>query len=139
MKQVFADAAYWIALLNPKDQLHQRTKSVSSMLGATRTVTSEMVLAEVLNAFAERGNHLRRAVVSLVDQLQKNPNIDIVPQTSIQFNDALKLYRERQDKEWSLTDCTSILISKEKGIQEALAYDKHFAQAGITPLLREDH
>lgn len=138
MKSVFADAGYWIALLNPQDQLHVKAKMVSSMLGPARIVTSEMVLTEVLNSLAGRGAILRQTGVTLVKRLQEEPNTDIVPQTNIQFREALRLYHERHDKDWSLTDCASILLIQEKGIIEALAYDKHFAQAGVTPLLREE-
>jgi predicted nucleic acid-binding protein len=55
MRRVFADAGYWIALLNPKDGLHAKARQVSIALGQVRIVTSEMVLAEVLNAFASKG------------------------------------------------------------------------------------
>ena len=55
MQSVFADAGYWIALLNPRDNLHAKAREVSISLGEFRIVTSEMVLTEVLNAFASRG------------------------------------------------------------------------------------
>lgn len=139
MRSVFADAGYWVALLNPKDNLHNKSKTVSSTLGQVRIVTGEMVLAEVLNSFADKGAILRNAACKLVERLRNDPNSDIVPQTNIQFMAALLFYKERQDKDWSLTDCASILIMQEKGITEALAYDKHFAQAGFRPLLRDDH
>jgi predicted nucleic acid-binding protein len=61
-----------------------------------------------------------------------------VPQTSIQFKNALRFYKQRQDKSWGLTDCASILIMQAEGINEALAYDVNFKQAGFTALLRDD-
>jgi len=136
MRNVFADSGYWIALLNPKDDLHNRAKEVSSSLGAVRIFTSEMVLSEVLNSFADKGPTLRRIAVTLVENLHNDPNTEIIPQTSLQFNEALRLYQNRQDKDWSLTDCASILIIRERGMTETLAYDNHFSQAGLIPLLR---
>jgi predicted nucleic acid-binding protein len=137
MKSVFADADYWIALLNPRDQLHTKAKSLSPKLGGVRIITSEMVFVEVLAGLASKGPALRETAVKLVDQLRNNANLDIVPQTSIQFHNALKLYRDRQDKDWSLTDCASVLIMQERGINEALSYDKHFGQAGFIPLMKD--
>ena len=137
MKRVFADADYWIALLNPHDQLHTKAKSLSPRLHGVRIITSEMVFVEVLASLGRKGPVLRETAVKLVDQLRNNANLDIVPQTSIQFHNALKLYKDRQDKDWSLTDCASILIMQEQGINEALSYDKHFGQAGFTPLMRD--
>ena len=137
MKNAFADADYWIALLNPLDRLHGKACSISPRLRGVRIITSEMVLVEVLAGLASKGHVLRQAAVKLVEQLRSNANVNIVPQTSIQFQEALKLYKDRQDKDWSLTDCASILVMQEEGISEALSYDKHFGQAGFTLLLRE--
>ena len=137
MKNIFADADYWIALLNPRDQLHPKAKSLSPKLGGARIITSEMVLVEVLAGLASKGPALREAAVKLVDQLRNNANLDIVPQTSIQFHNAPRLYRDRQDKDWSLTDCASVLIMQDRRINEALSYDKHFGQAGFVGLMKD--
>ena len=48
MKTVFADTGYWLALLNPRDQLHGTVRSVSASLGQVRIITSEMVMDELL-------------------------------------------------------------------------------------------
>jgi len=137
MKRVFADAGYWIALLNPKDSLHARAREISAKLGRARTVTSEMVLTEVLNAFASKGESLREAASALVDQVRSSANAEVVPMTSSGFRDAMQRYRGRTDKTWGLTDCTSFLIMEQKGITEALSADRDFQQAGFSALLIE--
>jgi predicted nucleic acid-binding protein len=96
-----------------------------------------MVLTEVLN-FYSKGTTLREAAASSAQSLRSDPNVTIVPQTSLQFQNALELYKERSDKEWSLTDCASILIMKEMGITAVLTHDTHFRQAGFTPVLRDE-
>jgi predicted nucleic acid-binding protein len=137
MKRVFADAGYWIALLNPKDSLHAKAREISAGLGRARTVTSEMVLAEVLNAFASKGESLREAACALVEQIRSSANAEVVPMTSSAFREAMQRYRGRADKTWGLTDCTSFLIMEQKGITEALSADRDFQQAGFTALLIE--
>lgn len=136
MKFVFADAGYWVALLNPGDNLHQKAIDLEQSLQPVHMITSEMVLTEVLNDFSKRGEYLRELVTQFVRSLRSHPNITIVPQTTEQFEKALILYAQRQDKQWSHTDCVSFNIMQENGISEALAYDKHFAQAGFTALMR---
>jgi predicted nucleic acid-binding protein len=136
MKTLFVDAVYWIALLNPRDALHQRAVSVSRSMDQVQLVTTEMVLTELLNAFAERGSSFRRAATQLVQRLKQDANTRIVTQTSAQFEDALALYRSRHDKEWSHTDCASFRVMEQEGIAEALTYDRHFEQAGFKALLR---
>jgi predicted nucleic acid-binding protein len=133
---VFADTAYWIALINPRDQLHRRARKASSALAGGRIVTSEWVLTELLNCFAETGLDMRAAASNAVASLRSSTAVCIVPQTSSGFSDAFRHYRERTDKGWSLTDCSSFLVMRQYGIDAALTYDKHFEQAGFKALLR---
>ena len=53
------------------------------------------------------------------------------------MNKAIRLYRERHDKEWGLTDCISFVLMAEHGLQEALTSDHHFEQAGFKILLKK--
>ncbi|GAX36475.1 type II toxin-antitoxin system VapC family toxin [Nodularia sp. NIES-3585] len=136
MQFVFADTGYWVALLNPHDDLHKKAVQLSKAVQPAHIVTSEMVLTEVLNDFSDRGDYFRQAAVKLIEQLYEHPNTTIIPQTSNQFQAALKLYEQRPDKAWSQTDCVSFKIMEEQIIYDALAYDKHFQQAGYTALMR---
>lgn len=137
MRAVFADTGYWVALLNPRDELHYKATELSKSLNPVHIVTSEMVLTEVLNDFSKRGNYLRKVATELIDRINENPNITLISQTSDQFQQGLELYKNRLDKNWSLTDCVSFKIMEQMGIYEALAYDKHFEQAGFKALLRD--
>lgn len=134
MKTVFADTGYWAALLNPKDQLHQKAGQVSATLGRVRILTTEMVLDELLAALSKVP--LRPSVIRGVDAIRSNPNVEVVPQTSLQFVAAFDSYRSVTDKEWSLTDCASFVLMRERGLTEALAHDHHFEQVGFVALLR---
>ena len=87
MKKVFADADYLIALLNPREQLHQAASNVLRALGQAHCVTTEMVLAEVLAFYANKGPSLRNAAVMVALRLRDNPNATVVPQTSVQFDE----------------------------------------------------
>lgn len=134
MRTVFADAGYWIALLNPRDELHKRAETVARQLTPFHLVTTEMVLTEVLNFATNRG--ARKLAADRVKQWISDPRVDAVPQTSDQFNAALDRFSSRLDKEWSLTDCASFLLMEDMNIREALAHDHNFEQAGFIALLR---
>lgn len=137
MKEVFADAGYLIARLNPKDDKHESALRAARNLGAHKMVTTEMVLAEVFAYMSEAGAHARSKAVEMLEDLKNDPNAEIVPQTHKQFEAAANMYSERLDKGWSLTDCASFLLMKERGIAEALAHDHHFEQAEFIPLMRD--
>ncbi len=136
MTVVFADSGYWIALLHAGDHLHQRARALAARLGSVTIVTTHMVLAEVLDHFASWGGRRRARAVQLVRDLENNPTVEIVPQSDAQFRAAVERYAARPDQRWSLTDCASFLLMEERGIGEALAYDRDFEQAGFAALLR---
>ncbi len=46
-----------------------------------------------------------------------------------------QLYRDRLDKDWSLTDCVSFVVMRHRAITEALTADRHFEQAGFIRLI----
>jgi predicted nucleic acid-binding protein len=93
-----------------------------------------MVLGELLNSFSD--SPFRRTVAGMVLKLRNDRNLRIVPQTSEQFESALRRYKQSADKSWSLTDCASFQVMEAEQMQSALTHDQHFAQAGYETLLR---
>ena len=136
MDDVFADACYWIAKLNERDSLHEIAVLLSDTLGSRRIVTTELVLGEVLHFFAELGPVNRRGAVTLVRELQDNPDAEVIELSDIRFWDAVEFYNARPDQEWGFVDCASFQIMSERNIQEALTNDHHFTQAGFTILMQ---
>lgn len=58
----------------------------------------------------------------------------MLPRTRADFAAALDLYEARLDKEYSLTDCRSLLAMRDLGLTEVLTNDHHFTQAGFAIL-----
>ena len=136
MSDVFADTGYWVAILDSRDRLHERARTITEALGTRRLVTTHMVLAEVLNLMRSPHDEGRERAWQLAQRLEDDPIVEIVPQTGAQFRAAVERYAARPDQRWSLTDCASFLLMEERGIGEALAYDRDFEQAGFAALLR---
>jgi len=136
MYAVFADTCYWIALLNPKDQVHDAAVNVSRSLGEFSIVTTEEVLTEFLNYFGGRGTFLRNAAAKLVERMQADQSISIVRQSHENFVAGYRLYLNRPDKGYSLTDCISMEIMREKQLRDVLTNDEHFAQEGFNCLIQ---
>ena len=133
MREVFADTFYFLALNNPADAAHQRALVYSSNT-STVMITTAWVLAEVGNALS--GSQDRRRFVELLRLLETTPTTQVVPANQEDFDQGMKLYRERTDKEWSVTDCISFVVMNERKIAKALTGDRHFEQAGFRALLR---
>ena len=59
------------------------------------------------------------------------PRIEVAPFQPEPIDSAVQLYRARPDKDWSLTDCLSFVITERRPLTEALTTDGHFEQAGL--------
>ena len=136
MRKIFLDTAYLQALVDTRDSLHQSSVAITDELDIFLSVTSEMVLTELLNALSGRGGYLRDAALDIVDKLHQDSSVEIIPQTSQLFTEALLLYRQRRDKSYSLTDCASMLIMRQQNLSDVLTFDRHFQQEGFNALLR---
>lgn len=136
-ENVFADTAAFVALLVRRDEFHQSAKLIMVELSEkdTKLFVTEMVLFEIANALS--AFEIRARAVVLIDELRRLPNVEIVWSSVELFDTAWSLYRERPDKEWSLTDCASFVVMKERGIKLAFTSDKHFEQAGFVKLLEK--
>lgn len=134
MKPVFTDTSYYLALVNRTDPRHPRAVDLAENL-LSRVVVTEYVLVELGSALS-RGSD-RQVYLELLEDLQDGDSITIVPASESLFRQGVALFGDRTDKEWSLVDCISIIVMKQRRLQEALTTDRHFVQAGFRALLRE--
>jgi len=136
--KVFLDTSYAIALSSPHDHYHPRAEVLAESLKQqeTQIVTTRAVLIEIGNALARR--RYRSAAVELLNSLDGDPVVEIVPLSESLCTMAFQLYRDRPDKEWGLTDCVSFVVMQEQGLGDALTADEHFRQAGFRALLLEE-
>jgi uncharacterized protein len=132
VKVVFADTAYYLALLNARDELHERAAAVTPGFN-DRLLTTTWVLTEVADALSRPA--FRSTVVEFIDALRADPQVTIVPASQELFDRGFDLFARRPDKEWSLTDCVSCVVMQEHGLTEALTSDRHFEQMGFRSLL----
>jgi predicted nucleic acid-binding protein len=134
MSNVYADAFFFLALLNKRDQWHQQAVEI---IGATAgpIVTSQWVLAEVADAFSKPPD--RPLFAKLLELIAADERIQVIGASNPQFQRGVELYLRRPDKSWSLTDCISFVIMKQRNIHEALTGDQHFEQAGFILLLSQ--
>jgi predicted nucleic acid-binding protein len=132
MKPVFADTSYYVALLGPRDRWHPRAVELSNnLLG--RVVVTEYVLVEVAGMLC-RGED-REAYLTLLRDLDSDTLTQIVPASKALFRQGVALFASRADKEWSLVDCISFVVMKQRRLTDALTADRHFQQAGFKALL----
>lgn len=135
-KVVFLDTAYAIALSAPSDQYHDLAVELSEQLesNGVALVTTRAVVIEIGNALSKL--RYRKSAIELLESLEADPSVEIVPATEELYQRAYELYRHRLDKEWGLTDCVSFIVMQDRGLVEALTTDDHFEQAGFRALMQ---
>lgn len=132
MKPVFADTSYYVALLGPRDVWHERARNLSrDLLG--RIFVTEYVLVETASMMCRGADRI--AYATLIDDLQSDPLTQIIPASKALFRAGFQLFASRADKEWSLVDCISFIVMKQRRVTDALTTDHHFKQAGYNPML----
>lgn len=132
-RQILVDTVFVIALINERDQYHQQALDLAELVDALPLIVTDVVLIEIGNALAR--SHKREAV-NVLEQFLTADEVEVVRLTPSLFEQAFSLYKTYQDKQWSLVDCVSFIVMRERGISEALTADQHFVQAGFQALLQ---
>jgi len=116
--KVFGDTGHFIALLSTGDRWHARAVAINRQSPGP-LVTTEWVLTEVTRATSSPSAATHRFIYKRSVPARHG------------------LFSTRPDKEWSLTDCISLVVMNERGITDALTNDHHFEQAGFQILLKD--
>lgn len=128
-ERLFVDTGYVIALINQTDQHHLQALQLADLYKRSPLITTEAVLLEIGNALSRIA---RREAVEIIHYFQSAPEMTVAPLTPQLLTDAVNLYANHQDKTWGLIDCISFIVMQNQGISTALAFDRHFVQAGFT-------
>ena len=136
-KSYFVDTGFLIALAAPRDQFHgkalriaQGIRSESAVLITTRAVLFEL-------GAALSGLRFRAGAAKMLSAMETDPAFEITAVDDASYLEAVALFEQHDDKEWSLTDCLSFVVMRARGLTDALSADHHFEQAGFTAMLRD--
>jgi predicted nucleic acid-binding protein len=129
---IFVDTSAWYALSSVRDANHVTANRYLSSL-RERLVTTDYVIDETLTLFRSRGEKLhsfafgRKVIDSAFAGIMTIDERD--------FRRTWALFQQYDDKDWSFTDCTSLVVMQRLGIQRAFAFDDHFRQFGTVTVL----
>lgn len=134
MQTYFIDTWLWIALVDEtRSEFAIAEKITDEIFAGTQALyTSEMVFTEFLAWCSGRGTQLREIAVEMIEGIRAEPRVIVVAQTHLQFQRSFERYKQFKDKEWSLTDCASMIAMADHNATCAITNDKHFTQAMFT-------
>lgn len=133
MNRVFVDTSFVVALVNERDQHHERAAELADMFDGSPLVTTDAVLVEIGNALAR---NFKQQAIEIIEDFLSSDEVELVRSDAGLFERAFELYRTHRDKTWGMVDCMSFVVMRERKIEDALTNDKDFRQAGFNPLMR---
>jgi predicted nucleic acid-binding protein len=137
MSDVFVDTAGWAELADKTQPFHKVATNLyrQAKQQDRKLVTTNYVLAETVELLTSPLRLPRTRIIGYIQSLRQSPYIEIVHIDEELDEQAWQLLAARQDKMWSLVDCSSFVVMQVLGITEALITDHHFEQAGLVRLL----
>ena len=131
----FLDTGYLIARFSGKDAFHSQALllQAQAVRERRRLLTTDAVVFEVGAAFSRVA--MRSVGAAIMRALLNDPNIEVVSVSKAHRDDSIALFSQHADKDWSLCDCLSFIVMRERGLNSALSADHHFAQAEFVALL----
>jgi predicted nucleic acid-binding protein len=131
MTAVFLDTGCALALELGNDANHRAAQDhwrhVSGNL--PKLITTTYVFDEIVTFFNSRRRHDK--AVEVGGMLLTSPSVEMVPVDDALFRDGWAYFTRHDDKTYSLTDCVSFIVMRQRGLDTAYAFDHHFEQAGF--------
>ena len=122
---IFADTSALIALFNPMDTFHNKAKEWF-VTNRPKLIITDYIIDELLALALSRGN--KEFALTISKRVRALGGIRKI--TEEDFYKAWDIFDTYQDKNWSLTDCTSYVFMGRSAIKRAFAFDPHFDQFG---------
>jgi hypothetical protein len=130
-REVFVDSSAWFPALLRKHPDHPKVSA--ALRGAVndhaRMVTTNLIVAETYVLLLRRDR--RETALGFVRTVGEAPNIIVRSSQELETRALTDWLEPYHDQAFSFTDAVSFAVMAERGIENALALDKHFAVAGF--------
>lgn len=134
MRKVFVDTSAFVALRNRGEREHATARAALTALVAESALlfTSNYVFAETCTALLVRVG--RQEAIEWGRRFRASEAIEQIRVDEPVEEEAWSMLESHADKTWSYVDATSFALMEREGSTEAFAFDRHFAQRGLTLL-----
>lgn len=136
MKGLFVDTAGWMACADAGDPAHASSCAArdAALEQGTLLVTTDYVIDETLTLIRMRLG--LPAAKAWLDQIEASSRLRWEWIGMERAEKARKAFFRFRDKNYSFTDCTSLVVMQELRLKQVLTSDRHFRQMGFQVLPR---
>lgn len=129
--ELFVDTSAWYPLVDTAHPDHEALAGIlrERIAAGAVVVTTNLVLAESHALIMRRIG--REPALTFLDGARAEPNVVVYSDREIEKKARADWLDRFGDQRFSLTDAVSFAVMTERGINEALALDRHFSTAGF--------
>ncbi|MBI3926101.1 MAG: PIN domain-containing protein [Armatimonadetes bacterium] len=134
MNELFVDTGGWLATFNPRDQHHRAAAAFyrEALRRYRRLVTTNLVVGETFALLRRRsGLDVGLRFLQILEDSPRLEKLCSDQELETLSRDWLVGYR---DQDFSFVDAVSFALMKQRGLEEAFAFDVHFEVAGFRRL-----
>jgi len=95
LDRVFIDTSFVVALVNEKDQHHNRAVELADLFDGYPLIISDAVLLEVGNALAR---NFKEQAIEVIEGFLTSEEVEVVSLDAVLFKKAFELYQTHKDK-----------------------------------------
>lgn len=103
MKKTFVDTFYVVALVNKREEFHEKANELVSEFDNQPLLTTDAILLEIGNSLA-RNN--KQKSIEIINQFLSAEEIEIIRLNESLSNKAFELYKSHADKSCGLVDAS---------------------------------
>jgi uncharacterized protein len=140
MNEIFADTSGWANYFVRTESFHQEAKQLMQQWRKdfTPVITTNYVLSELVALFISPLRIPRQQQIQAIETIKAVEWVKILHIDQTLADQAWEFLKMRDDKMWSLADCSSVVVMKQRRISQGFTTDHHFEQAGFVRLLKQD-
>ncbi|AHG88325.1 UPF0129 protein [Gemmatirosa kalamazoonensis] len=132
--ELFVDTSAWYPILDQKNPAHDAVVGpYRALLGQRRRlVTTNLVVVESHALLLRREG--RRTALAALRGIDRSTDVVVHSTRELEVAARRDWLERYADQDLSLTDAVSFAVMRQRGIEEALTLDHHFAIAGFRVL-----
>jgi predicted nucleic acid-binding protein len=136
--ELFVDTSGWANLIDISQPFHLLSAKAyqNARSQKHKIITTSYIITELVALLYSPLRIPRPIVIAFIQSLKTSPYVEVIHISKEIDTKAWELLINRQDKEWSLVDCSSFIVMQDRKITESLTNDHHFEQVGFIRLLK---
>jgi predicted nucleic acid-binding protein len=134
VRTVFVDTGAWIALAVRQDQLHPSAAAHAHRLARSLTplLTTNYVMLETYTYIRYHYDHHKAlAFDTILQNLIQVGRLMVIWVTEEVHGRALDIFRTYDDQVFSVADCASFVVARDRKIREVFGFDRNFLTMGF--------